>query len=93
MGGAAYAGYVKWPWTHVAKLPSDFDLRHGASLLQGLTALTSMKESYSIKKGDWILIHAIAGGLGLQYAQVSHNHSRSSPWYEVLISLKIDPRT
>lgn len=78
MGGAAYAGYVKSPWTHVAKLPSDFDLRYGASLLQGLTALTSMKESYSIKKGDWILIHAIAGGLGLQYAQVSPTQQQSS---------------
>lgn len=63
--------YATAPWNRVVKLPDDIDFRYGASFLQGLTALTAMKESYEVRKGDWILIHTIAGGLGLQFAQVN----------------------
>lgn len=54
----------------VIKLPSDVNSRYGSSLIQGLTAFTMIKESYKVQKGDWILIHAVAGGVGLQFAQV-----------------------
>lgn len=37
------------------------------SLSIGLTAITHMTEAYEVKKGDTILIHTIAGGLGLLY--------------------------
>ncbi|CAE6510315.1 unnamed protein product [Rhizoctonia solani] len=61
-----FAEYVAVPWTHVQTLPEGADTRQGAvSLLQGLTALTFVKEAYPIKKGDWILVHAAAGGVGL----------------------------
>lgn len=33
----------------------------------GLTALTLMSESYSVQKGDIILVHTVAGGLGLAF--------------------------
>ncbi|CAE7168832.1 unnamed protein product [Rhizoctonia solani] len=61
-----FAEYVAVPWTHVQVLPEGADTRQGAvSLLQGLTALTFVKEAYPIQKGDWILVHAAAGGVGL----------------------------
>ena len=43
-----------------------------AGLLQGSTAVSFMEEAYEVKKGDVLLIHTIAGGLGLlmcQYAK------------------------
>jgi NADPH2:quinone reductase len=36
----------------------------------GLTVLTLVKEAYEVKKGDWILVHAAAGGTGLILGQV-----------------------
>jgi NADPH:quinone reductase len=35
-----------------------------------LTALVMVQESYPVKKGDWILVHAAAGGTGLLLGQV-----------------------
>lgn len=66
-----FIGYATVPWNRVARLPEGFPSKYGACLLQGLTALTALKESYEVQKGDWILVHAIAGGLGLQFCQVS----------------------
>jgi NADPH2:quinone reductase len=34
-------------------------------------ALAFVKEAYEIKKGDWILVHAAAGGVGLLLCQAS----------------------
>jgi NADPH:quinone reductase len=39
-------------------------------MVGGLTVLTLVKESYEVKKGDWILVHAAAGGTGLLLGQV-----------------------
>jgi NADPH:quinone reductase len=39
------------------------------SMIGGLTVLTLVKESYEVKKGDWILVHAAAGGTGLILGQ------------------------
>lgn len=36
-----------------------------AALMQGLTALTLTHRIYQVKKGDWALVHAAAGGTGL----------------------------
>ncbi|KAH7338635.1 NAD-P-binding protein [Rhizoctonia solani] len=67
-----FAEYVAVPWKDVQVLPEGTDTRQGAvSLLQGLTALTFVKEAYPIKKGDWILVHAAAGGVGLLLVQAS----------------------
>ncbi|KAH8154887.1 uncharacterized protein LAJ45_01419 [Morchella importuna] len=41
-----------------------------ASMIQGLTALTLVRESYEVKKGDYILVHAAAGGVGLWLCQI-----------------------
>lgn len=51
-------------------LPPDFDYIKGAAFpLQGMTAHYLLNEFYKIKKGDTVLIHAAAGGMGLLLVQ------------------------
>lgn len=38
-------------------------------LLQGLTAISFMEEAYNVQKDDLILVHTVAGGLGLLFCQ------------------------
>ncbi|TIC38488.1 NAD(P)-binding protein [Wallemia mellicola] len=40
-------------------------------LLQGLTAWTFLREAYQVKKGDKILVHSAAGGVGLLLVQLA----------------------
>jgi NADPH:quinone reductase len=67
----AYAEYTACPADKVVRVPST--LKPGiasASLLQGLTALTLIREAYEVQKGDWTLVHAAAGGVGLLLCQL-----------------------
>lgn len=41
-----------------------------ASLLQGLTARYLCRDSYAIRAGDWAVVHAAAGGVGLLLTQM-----------------------
>ncbi len=69
MGG--YAEYTAVPASTAYKIPSD--VKSGvaaAAALQGLTALVLTHEVYSVQKGDWVLVHAAAGGVGLWLCQV-----------------------
>lgn len=50
----------------LAKDSTDEQLKlYAASLLQGLTALTLVEEAYPVKQGDYVLVTAAAGGVGL----------------------------
>ena len=40
-----------------------------AALLQGGTAITFMTDAHDVKPGETILVHTIAGGLGLLFLQ------------------------
>lgn len=42
-----------------------------AALLQGITAHYLAFESYPIKRGDWVIVHAAAGGVGLLLTQIA----------------------
>lgn len=42
-----------------------------ASVLQGITAHYLASESYPIQKGDWVIVHAAAGGVGLLLTQIA----------------------
>jgi len=42
-----------------------------AGLLQGITARFLAHDSYPIQKGDWVLVHAAAGGVGLLLTQIA----------------------
>ncbi|KAI0936935.1 hypothetical protein AcV5_004952 [Taiwanofungus camphoratus] len=67
-----HAEYASVPWVKVHPVPENVPLlTAGAAALQGLTALTFMTESYNVKKGDYVFIHTIAGGLGLLFSQIA----------------------
>ncbi|KAF8929303.1 NADPH:quinone reductase [Dissophora ornata] len=71
MGAGTYAEYAVVPTVAVAKLPDAVTLEKGAALLlQGLTAWSLVRQSYKVEKGDWVLIHAAAGGVGLLLCQM-----------------------
>ena len=40
-----------------------------AMMLKGLTAQYLLRQTYAVKAGDWILVHAAAGGVGLILCQ------------------------
>lgn len=42
-----------------------------AALLQGITAYYLTHRSYPIQKGDWVVVHAAAGGVGLLLTQIA----------------------
>lgn len=66
-----YAEYTACPAEKVAKIPdgvSDEDAVGG--FLMGMTALSLVQESYPVQKGDWVLVHAAAGGVGLLMCQI-----------------------
>lgn len=42
-----------------------------AALLQGITADYLARESYPIQRGDWVIVHAAAGGVGLLLTQIA----------------------
>ncbi len=68
---AGYAEYTAAPAKHACKIPDGIESDVAcAALLQGLTALTLIRESYEVKKGDWVLVHAAAGGVGLWLCQL-----------------------
>ncbi|KAK9378897.1 uncharacterized protein V2V93DRAFT_374457 [Kockiozyma suomiensis] len=55
----------------ISKIPDDVSFKTAAaSFLQGLTALTFVKEAYEVKKGDYVFIQAAAGGMGLLLTQL-----------------------
>lgn len=61
----ANAELVAVPVEKVIPLPDDISFEVASSiLLQGLTAQYLTKESYEIKAGNTILVHAAAGGVG-----------------------------
>lgn len=55
---------------HLISLPAKISFEQGASIpLQGMTAHYLLHEFRKIKKGDIVLIHAAAGGMGLLLVQ------------------------
>ncbi|MEI2666945.1 quinone oxidoreductase family protein [Rossellomorea sp. LJF3] len=67
----ANAELVAVPKDKAIPLPDEISYETAASLLlQGLTAHYLTKDSYSIKSGDTVLIHAAAGGVGQLLVQI-----------------------
>ncbi|KAF8497236.1 NAD(P)-binding protein [Russula emetica] len=65
--------YVAVDWnTTVYAVPDQIPTRvASAALIQGLTTLAQVTESYYVNDGDTVLIHTVAGGAGLLHAQVA----------------------
>ena len=67
-----HAEYMSIPWKNVHPVPDTVSTRTAAAvLLQGLTATSFTEEAYNVQKGDVILIHTVAGGLGLLLSQIA----------------------
>src|SRR3954468_8421686 len=66
----AYAELRLVPAARVVPLPDGIDERTAAAMMvRGMTARYLLHETYSVKPGDTILIHAAAGGVGLIVCQ------------------------
>lgn len=66
----AYATERNLPAERVVKLPSKIeDKTAAAMMLKGMTAQYLLRRTYKVKKGDTILVHAAAGGVGLLLCQ------------------------
>lgn len=70
----SYADYAVVPADRLVKVPAGVDDRQAAAtMLQGLTAHYLCYDTYPAKKGDVVLVHAAAGGVGLLLVQMLHN--------------------
>jgi NADPH2:quinone reductase len=66
----AYAESRVMPADRLVKLPADIDFVTGAAMmLQGMTVQYLLRRTYKVRKGDTILVHAAAGGIGLIMCQ------------------------
>ncbi len=68
----ANAELVTVPYEHAIPLPTDIRFETAAALLlQGLTAYYLMHDSFSVAKGETVVIHAVAGGVGQLLLQMA----------------------
>lgn len=66
----AYATARNMPARYVIKLPDDIaDQTAAAMMLKGMTVRYLLQETYPVKPGETILLHAAAGGVGLLASQ------------------------
>ena len=66
----SYAEQRLIPACHLIKIPKEIsDQTAAAMMLKGMTARYLLRDTYRVKKGDTILVHAAAGGLGLILCQ------------------------
>jgi NADPH:quinone reductase len=66
-----YSAYTVTSASKTVKVPNAITLKDAAAgPVQGLTAWTMLHESHAVKKGDWILVTAAAGGVGQWLVQM-----------------------
>lgn len=67
----SYSGYSAVNASQLLHIPDALPTnKAAAALLQGLTAWTFIREAGEVKEGDWVLVHAAGGGVGLQLVQM-----------------------
>ncbi len=67
----SYAERVVMPETSLVQVPDAIDDRTAAAIMmQGLTASHFATDFYPVQPGDFALVHAAAGGLGLLLTQI-----------------------
>jgi NADPH:quinone reductase len=70
----AYAEYAAVPADRLVPIPQNVtDQQAAAAMLQGMTAHYLLHDTYPLKKGETVLVHAGAGGVGLLLVQMAHN--------------------
>jgi NADPH2:quinone reductase len=71
LANAGYAEYSAVPAAKTLRLPDALSYEDAtASFMSGLTVLALAKETYTVKPGDWVLLHAAAGGAGFLMTQL-----------------------
>jgi NADPH2:quinone reductase len=66
----AYATERVIPADRLVKLPDSIDFKTGAAMmLQGMTVQYLLRRTFPVQKGQTILVHAAAGGVGLIMCQ------------------------
>lgn len=71
MGQYAYAEYTAVSTNYCIPIPDSISTKiAAASILQALTALTLIRNAHRVEKGDWVLVTAAAGGVGLWLCQL-----------------------
>jgi len=72
--GGFYAEYVAVPANSVAHTPRQLDFLHaGAIPATGLTALQGVDDALHVRRGETVIVHGAAGGVGslaLQFAKL-----------------------
>jgi NADPH:quinone reductase len=68
----SYAEFTVVPAARLVKVPNDITAQQAAAaMLQGMTAHYLTTSVYALKRGDWALVHAAAGGVGLLLIQMA----------------------
>ena len=68
----SYAQRLSAPREQLVPIPDGVEADVAAAvLLQGMTAHYLAWDSYPIRDGDWVLVHAAAGGVGLLLTQLA----------------------
>ena len=69
----AYAQARNYPANRLVKLPKAIsDETAAAMMLKGMTVRYLLRATYKVKRGETILLHAAAGGVGLILSQWAH---------------------
>jgi NADPH2:quinone reductase len=70
----SYAEYAAVPADRLVKIPDKIsEQQAAAAMLQGMTAHYLVYSTYPLKKGETVLVHAAAGGVGLLLVQMARN--------------------
>jgi len=70
--GNSYATHVVLPAERLIRLPDELSFENAAAgLNQGFLAWVFTHRTYPVKPGDWCLIQAAAGGIGLLLCQMA----------------------
>ena len=68
----SYAEQIAAPSDKFVAVPDEVSCEvAAAALLQGMTAHYLAADSYPVAEGDWVLVHAAAGGVGLLLTQIA----------------------
>ena len=68
----SYAEYAAVPANRLVRIPNALDFEQAAAaMLQGMTAHYLLYSSYPVQAGEFALIHAAAGGVGLLLVQMA----------------------
>lgn len=68
----SYAEYAAVPADRLVVIPDQVDFETAAAaMLQGMTAHYLSHSTYPIRRGDTVLVHAAAGGVGLLLVQMA----------------------